>query len=106
MKIRIEQKHIDSGKPSFAHSCALALAIKEQTGLQISCYELVHLTNADGSQGQTVCKLADLACDWIKRFDSDKSSVQPTVIGVPWPRGSLRALRERSLCVAARSDYG
>lgn len=83
MKIRIEQKHIDSGKPSRAHSCALALAIKEQTGLQISCFELVHLTNADGSQGQTVCKLTDLAFDWIKRFDSDKSSVQPTVIDVP-----------------------
>lgn len=83
MKIIIEQRHINKGLQGGASSCALALAIKERTGLTIVCFEFVHLLHEDGSQGEKVCTLNDLAFDWIKRFDSDKSSVQPTVIDVP-----------------------
>lgn len=82
MKIRIEQKHIDNSSQADSKRCALASATKEQTGLQISCYEKVTIKNLIGGW-KTVCELNSLAQAWIKRFDRDKNSVQPTVIDVP-----------------------
>lgn len=57
-------------------------AVREQTGIKISCFAQVHLYDG-GMQGKLICNLNPLAFDWVLAFDRDKTSVQPTIIDVP-----------------------
>lgn len=96
MKIHVRQEYIDKGKKSDAIGCALALAVREQTGIKISCFAQVHLYN-NGLQGKLICNLNPLAFNWIIAFDRDKTSVKPT--GNRRSRlGGLRASQGSGAC--------
>lgn len=83
MKIRIEQRHIDAGAQGKAYNCPIALAAKEQTGIDnIVCWKNF-LAYAENPFQTCNMVLNELAFKWILDFDRDKTSVKPTIIDVP-----------------------
>lgn len=75
MEIRIEQRHIDQGLQGSVNGCAIARAIREQFGAS----EVFVSIGGAAIDGQTY-RVAPEFTQFVRDFDHDKGSVQPTTV--------------------------